>query len=95
MLLDADFRLINEEFYAESVTPEQLDKLLADAWRHFGTHFFRYNLGVYQNEIRRVMPLRIRLADFHLSKSQRRILRKNEDLNVDRPAASACGLQRR
>src|SRR5664279_3469649 len=83
MLLDADLRLINEAFYAESVSDAQLDILLADAWRHFGTHFFRYNLGIYENEIRRVIPLRIRLADFSLSKSQRRVLRKNADLQTE------------
>lgn len=82
MLLDADLRLINEEFYAESVTREQLDLLLADGWRHFGTHFFRYNLGVYQDEVRRVQPLRIRLTDLTLSKNQRRVLRKNNDLDI-------------
>jgi arginyl-tRNA--protein-N-Asp/Glu arginylyltransferase len=82
MLLDADFQLINEEFYAESVTSAQLDTLLAYGWRHFGTHFFRYNLGVYQDEVRRVLPLRVRLADLKLSKSQRRVLRKNHDLDV-------------
>jgi arginyl-tRNA--protein-N-Asp/Glu arginylyltransferase len=82
MLLDADFQLINQEFYAEFITARQLDILLVDGWRHFGTHFFRYNLGVYQNEIRRVMPLRFRLADMTFSKSQRRILRKNTDLEV-------------
>ena len=79
---------INEEFEAGAVTPAQLDMLLADGWRHFGTHFFRYNLGMYGDEIRRVIPLRIRLADFQLSKSQRRVLRKNEDLRVEiRPIA--------
>ncbi len=82
MQLDADLQLINEEFYADSVTAEQIDLLLADGWRHFSEHFFRYNLGVYQDEIRRVMPLRIRLADFGFSKSQRRVLRKNSDLDV-------------
>jgi len=88
MLLDAELLLINEEFYAESVSPAQLDILLADAWRHFGTHFFRYNLAVYRGEIRRVIPLRVRLSDFRLSKSQRRILRKNDDLHTEiRPIA--------
>ncbi len=77
-----DLCFINEEFHADSMTPEQLDLLLADSWRHFGTHFFRYNLGVYNDEIRRVIPLRIRLADFEISKSQRRVLRKNEDLRI-------------
>ena len=78
-----DLHFINEEFYADAVTPAQLDLLLADGWRHFGTHFFRYSLAVYNNEIRRVQPLRIRLVDFRLSKSQRRVLRKNEDLRVE------------
>jgi arginine-tRNA-protein transferase len=75
--------LINEEFFADAVTPRQIDMLLADGWRHFGTHFFRYNLGIYEDEVRRVIPLRIRLADLTLSKSQRRILRRNADLEVD------------
>jgi len=79
-MLAAD--LINEEFFAHRITPQQLDLLLADGWRHFGTHFFRYNLGVYEFEIRAVIPLRIRLADFTLSKSQRRVLRKNADLKT-------------
>ena len=72
MILDR-LELINEEFYAQAVTRVQYDTLLADAWRHFGLHFFRYNFGVYEDEIRRVMPLRIRLADFTFSKNQRRI----------------------
>ena len=77
-----ELTFINEEFYADSVTPMQLDMLLADGWRHFGTHFFRYNLGIYEDEIRRVTPLRIRLADLELSKSQRRVLRRNADLDM-------------
>jgi len=74
--------LINEEFFAHRITPQQLDVLLADGWRHFGTHFFRYNFGVHEFEIRAVIPLRIRLADFKFSKSQRRVLRKNTDLKA-------------
>lgn len=81
-MLNDRLEIINEEFYAEAVPPAQIDFLLADGWRHFGTHFFRYNLGVYENEIRRVLPLRIRLNDFKFSKSQRRVLRRNSDLDV-------------
>ena len=81
MILDR-LEIINEEFYAATVEPATLDILLADAWRHFGTHFFRYNFGAYENEIRRVLPLRIRLADLKLSKSQRRVLRRNADLKT-------------
>lgn len=74
--------LINEEFHAGRVEAAVYDRLLADAWRHFGTQFFRYNFGIYQNEIRRVLPLRVRLADFRLSESQRRVLRRNSDVEV-------------
>ncbi|MFM9904562.1 MAG: GNAT family N-acetyltransferase [Pyrinomonadaceae bacterium] len=77
-----DLVYINEEFRAVSVGPVQYDRLLADAWRHFGTHFFRYSLGVYDSEIRRVIPLRIRLDDLTLSKSQHRIIRRNADLET-------------
>ena len=78
-----DLIFINEAFVAKSVRPDQFDTLLANGWRHFGTQFFRYSLNVYANEIRRVMPLRVRLSDFRLSKSQRRCLKRNEDLRVE------------
>ncbi len=81
MIVDR-LEIINEEFEATHVTPGQYDRLLADAWRHFGPHFFRYNFGIYEDEIRRVLPLRIRLAEFTMSKGQRRVLRRNADLNV-------------
>ncbi len=85
-MFDDRFSFINEEFYSEKVSPEQLDALLGDGWRHFGAHFFRYNIGFYRQETRRVLPLRIRLSDFTFSKSQRRILKKNQDLQaVARP----------
>ena len=76
----ADIRLINEEFYADAVLPEQMDKLWADGWRHFGTHFYRYNFGIYEFDVRRVIPLRIRLSEFSCSRNQRRIIGKNADL---------------
>ncbi len=74
--------LINEEFYAGRVSPPQLDRLLADGWRHFGEHFLRYNIGFYADELYRVLPLRVRVADFNLSKSQRRVVKRNQDLQA-------------
>jgi leucyl-tRNA---protein transferase len=74
---------INEEFTEPSVAPAEVDRLLADGWRHFGQQFFRYSLAIYENEIRRVIPLRIRLSEFRLSKSQERVLRRNADTRVD------------
>lgn len=86
-MFDSGFSFVSEEFYASGVAPRQLDALLAGGWRHFGTHFFRYNLGFYEREIRLVIPLRINLTSFSFSKSQRRIIGKNQDLRiVIRPA---------
>ena len=81
MLEDFPF-FINEEFHTTRVLPQQLDLLLADGWRHFGTHFYRYNIGFYADELYRVLPLRVRLADFAASKSQRRVLKRNRDTRV-------------
>lgn len=82
MILDR-LEIINEEFHAAEVGPVMLDILLAAGWRHFGTHFFRYNFGIYNDEIRRVLPLRIRVNDLRLSKSQRRVLTRNLDLHTE------------
>jgi len=73
---------INEECVRTSVSPAEHDRLLADGWRHFGQQFFRYNLALYENEIRLVVPLRIRLLDFRPAQSQERIRRKNSDVEV-------------
>jgi len=77
---DTELILINEAFYADRVTRRELDSLLANGWRHFGERFQRYSLNYYRDEIRRVIPLRVRLSEFRHSKSQRRILRKNADV---------------
>jgi Putative arginyl-tRNA:protein arginylyltransferase len=77
------FRLIDERFVADLVTADKMDLFWADGWRHFGTQFFRYNVGFLRDELRLVLPLRIDLANFRLSKSQRRVLRRNEDLDVE------------
>jgi len=79
-MLGGDPPFINEQFFAESVTPVQLDELLANGWRHFGTNFFRYSYAFFEHDVRRVLPLRIRLSEFCPSRSQRRTLVKNVDL---------------
>jgi leucyl-tRNA---protein transferase len=80
---DSELIFINEAFRVDSVSQDQLDLLLERGWRHFGTNFFRYSVNVYRDEIRRVLPLRIRLSKFKLSKSQRRCLKRNADLRVE------------
>lgn len=86
-MFDFDLPFINDQFYTSHREPHEMDALWNDGWRHFGRQFFRYSLAIYRGEIRRVIPLRIRLARFSYSESQRRILRKNADLQtVFRPA---------
>ena len=69
-----------DDFHASKVPPETMDALLAQGWRHFGTHFYRYSLMAHEGEYQTVVPLRINLSKFTLSKSQRRVLRKNADV---------------
>ncbi|MFZ4792885.1 MAG: arginine-tRNA-protein transferase [Blastocatellia bacterium] len=80
---------INEYDYLPAVTPARLDHLLASGWRHFGISFFRYSLLIDENgEIKRVIPLRIRLENFTLSRSQKRVITRNRDTElVIRPAS--------
>lgn len=76
------FSFINEEFHALTVSPKQMDLLLEGGWRHFGIQFFRYNISVYNGVLCQVIPLRIRLANFSPSKNKRRIITKNQDLQI-------------
>lgn len=69
---------LDEYFLATQVAPEGMDALWGEGWRHFGPYFFRYS-RLYSNT---VLPLRIRLANFSLSQSQRRVLKKNQDLQA-------------
>lgn len=81
-MFGSNFSLINEAFETSDISPFEMDFLLAEGWRNFGTYFFRHNVGVFRGEYRKVLPLRIRLSDFTLSKSQRRNLERNKDLKV-------------
>jgi arginine-tRNA-protein transferase len=65
-----------------AVPPSRMDQLWADGWRHFGPFFFRRYYLEYGEEIKSVQPLRIALRHFRLSKSQRRVLRRNVDLEL-------------
>jgi arginine-tRNA-protein transferase len=77
------FPLLMEEFTRSVVLPEQLDSLLNLGWRHFGRHFFRYSLFLGENRMHWVQPIRVDLRRVVRSASQRRILRRNEDLDVN------------
>ena len=72
--------LIFEEFTCGHAEPAQMDAVWARGWRHFGAQFFRNSLHLHEGSWLTIVPLRIRLADFKPSKSQRRVLRKNVDV---------------
>ena len=75
--------LIFEEGQLAEVDPALMDSFWANGWRHFGSRFFRYSVSVSDDgSWQRILPLRIDLAEFRLSKSQRRLLRNNADLTV-------------
>lgn len=68
-----------QRFDSRRISPETLDALLADGWRHFGTGFFRDMLNMLDDALVVVLPLRIDVTRFTPSKSQRRVLAKNQD----------------
>lgn len=69
---------LNEYFLADQVEPEAMDRLWAEGWRHFGEYFFRHS----QTRSQTVLPLRVRLAGFVLRRSQERVLKKNQDIQL-------------
>jgi arginine-tRNA-protein transferase len=73
---------IDESAYLISARPAEMDQLWAKGWRHFGPAFFRYSHTLSGTELRHVMPLRLDLNQFSLSKSQRRVRRKIADLRL-------------
>jgi len=56
------------------LSPEQTDKYLACGWRHNSWYFYRNSCS----NCRRCLPIRLRVDVFTPSKSQLRILKKND-----------------
>jgi leucyl-tRNA---protein transferase len=74
---------IFDQFEADAVPPELMDSLWASGWRHFGSRFFRYSIQFEEasGAMQSIQPLRIDLAGFRPSKSQRRTLSANTDVS--------------
>jgi arginine-tRNA-protein transferase len=74
---------IDEQGMLDEAPPGLMDRLWADGWRHFGDCFFRYSRTEAEDgSCQTIQPLRIRLADFTPSKSQRRIWKRNADVAI-------------
>jgi arginine-tRNA-protein transferase len=75
--------IIHEIATLDHAPPGLMDRLWALGWRHFGSEFFRYSIMPGEDGgILTVQPLRMSLADFTLGKSHRRVLRKNQDVEI-------------
>lgn len=73
--------ILDDAFMCDSVPGEIMDELWANGWRHFGRYFFRYASQPGEHGgVQTITPLRIDLASFSRSKSQRRVMNKNADL---------------
>lgn len=75
--------VVEEFFECSEANPEWMDALWSQGWRHFGIRFFRYSVSVHDGQVVQVVPLRIDLARWKPSRSQTRILRRNNDLEVE------------
>lgn len=74
--------MLDEHFVSWAQTPDQMDALWLKGWRHFGPIFYRYQKANTASGLRNVLPLRIPVQEFTPSKSQRRVLRRNSDVEV-------------
>ena len=71
-----------DAFQCLMVSPKEMDLLWSLGFRHFGMHFFRYDTIKHDDKTAHVLPLRIDLDKFKPSTSQKRIKRRNRDLQV-------------
>jgi len=78
----------DEHFLCLRASPGKMDRLWADGWRHFGIIFARYRTSEHSGKLFTVLPLRVDLNRFLVSRSHKRILAKNRDTKVIiRPAS--------
>jgi arginine-tRNA-protein transferase len=72
----------DQNFLCLDASPSEMDRFWAEGWRHFGIFFFRYRTAVHGEKQFSVLPLRLDLERFVLTRGQKRVLAKNCDLNV-------------
>jgi leucyl-tRNA---protein transferase len=78
--MDPNWPQIAEQFETAQVPAPLMDRLWAAGWRHFGRRFFRMSFDLQDGRPARILPLRVNVGAFEPSKSQRRVLRANADL---------------
>jgi leucyl-tRNA---protein transferase len=85
---DAEPSNDDQKFLYLSAAPTEMDQFWAEGWRHFGILFFRYRTAFHGGKQFSVLPLRVALDRFTLTRSQKRVLAKNRETRVlIRPAS--------
>jgi leucyl-tRNA---protein transferase len=74
--------VIDERLPMQVLDPLVFDTYMGNGWRLLGYTIIRHNFAVWRSQMCGTIPLRIRLQDFQLSRSQRQLLRRNADLEV-------------
>lgn len=74
--------IIDESVEMQPLEPAVFDLYMSEGWRLLGHSIVRHNFSVCRGKMCRTLPLRIRLEGFEFSKSQRRLLRRANELNV-------------
>ncbi|MFN0121185.1 MAG: arginine-tRNA-protein transferase [Blastocatellia bacterium] len=74
---------VNEYIWRNKVPAQRMDFFWSLGWRHLGRDFFRYSQAMHADgRVYDVMPLRVALSRFAPSRSQKRVLAKNRDVEV-------------
>ncbi len=68
-----------EYFFATDIDELELHTLLMTGWRKFGYYYFKPSC----KNCMKCLPLRVKVNDFTPTKSQRRVIKKNRDINVE------------
>jgi arginyl-tRNA--protein-N-Asp/Glu arginylyltransferase len=78
----------DQQFLCLEASPQEMDQFWAEGWRHFGIFFFRYRTIVHGNKLYSVLPLRLDITRFALTRSLKRVLAINRDIDTSiRPSS--------
>jgi leucyl-tRNA---protein transferase len=72
----------DESFLCLNAAPTDMDQFWAEGWRHFGIIFVRYGSAFHGGKFYSVLPLRVDIERFALTRSQKRALAKNRDTEL-------------
>jgi leucyl-tRNA---protein transferase len=72
----------DESFLCLNAAPVEMDQFWSAGWRHFGIIFMRYGSAFHASKLFTVLPLRVDLERFSLTRSQKRVVARNQDTEI-------------